>query len=58
MTSPGMPPAPGTDTGLVSAGYVAVTELQGIRGHHDTRLGPLPAQIEDAIQRTFHCVSS
>ena len=58
MTSPGMPPPPGTDTGLVSAGYVAVTELQGIRGHHDPKLGPLPAQIEDAIQRTFQCVSS
>src|SRR5207302_11124612 len=58
MTSPGMPPPPGTDTGLVSAGYVAVTDLQGIRGHHDPKLGPLPAQIEDAIQRTFQCVSS
>ncbi|HEX4540463.1 MAG TPA: 5'/3'-nucleotidase SurE [Acidimicrobiales bacterium] len=58
MTSPGLPPPPGTDSGLVAAGYVAVTELQGIRGHHDTKLGPLPAQIEDAIQRTFHCVSS
>jgi hypothetical protein len=50
MTSPGMPPLPGTDTALVSAGYVAVTELHGIRGHHDTMLGPLPAQIEDAIE--------
>jgi broad specificity polyphosphatase/5'/3'-nucleotidase SurE len=58
MTSPGMPPQPGTDTGLVSAGYVSVTELQGIRGRHDSKLGPLPAQIEDAIQRTFHCVTS
>jgi 5'-nucleotidase len=57
MTSPGRPPAPDTDTGLVSAGYVAVTELQGVRGRHDATLGPLPAQIEDAIQQTFHCVS-
>lgn len=58
MTSPGTPPLPDSDTGLVSAGYVAVTELDGVRGHHDAMLGPLPAQIEDAIQRTFHCVSS
>jgi 5'-nucleotidase len=58
MTSPGMPPLPGTDSALVSAGYVAVTELQGIRGHHDTMLGPLPAQIEDTIQQTFQSVLS
>jgi hypothetical protein len=37
---------------------VSVTELQGIRGRQDSKLGPLPAQIEDAIQRTFHCVTS
>jgi len=57
MTSPGRPPSADSDTGLVSSGYVAVTELQGVRGHHDAALGPLPAQIEDAIQRTFHCVA-
>ncbi|HWC39528.1 MAG TPA: 5'/3'-nucleotidase SurE [Acidimicrobiales bacterium] len=57
MTSPGTPPSADSDTGLVSAGYVAVTELLGVRGHHDAKLGLLPAQIEDAIQQTFHCLS-
>jgi 5'-nucleotidase len=57
MTSPGTPPPPDSDTGLVSAGYVAVTGLRGVRGHHEATLGPLPAQIEDAIQQTFHYVS-
>ena len=57
LTTPGLPPDPDSDTGLVSAGYVAVTELHGVSGRNDSDLRPLPAQIEDAIQQTFHCVT-